>query len=130
MIQHPEQFDVLLTENLFGDILSDLGGVLAGSLGMLPTASIGGDVGLFEPAHGSAPDIMGQDIANPIAAILTMAMLLEYGLDLGPAAHAVRNAVLAVLEAGFRTVDIMGNGCTRVGTTQFGDLVAKQIETR
>ncbi|HUW82454.1 MAG TPA: 3-isopropylmalate dehydrogenase [Phycisphaerae bacterium] len=128
MIQHPEQFDVLLTENLFGDILSDLGGVLAGSLGMLPTASIGGDVGLFEPAHGSAPDIMGRDIANPIAAILTMAMLLEYGLDLGPAAHAVRRGVLAVLEAGSRTVDIMADGCTQVGTTQFGDLVVEQIE--
>ena len=129
LVQKPQEFDVLLTGNLFGDILSDLCGVLVGSLGMLPSASIGAKVGLFEPIHGTAPDIMGRDVANPVAAILTMGMLLSHGLDLVEEADAVRAAVLSVLEGGYRTVDVMAQDCTQVGTTRFGDLVAGQIES-
>ncbi len=127
LVLQPEDFDVLLTGNLFGDILSDLGAVLVGSLGMLPSACIGGDVGLFEPAHGSAPDIHGKDLANPIAAILTMDMLLDYGLGMHAEGMAIRDAVQAVLREGFRTVDLMEDGCTQTGCERFGDLVAEKI---
>jgi 3-isopropylmalate dehydrogenase len=127
LVQRRSEFDVILTGNLFGDILSDLGGVLAGSLGMLPSASIGGPVGLFEPAHGSAPDIMGRDCANPIASILTMCMLLEFGLGLVGEARCVSESVLEVLQHGYRTGDIMSGECTLVGTGAFGDLVVDRI---
>ncbi len=127
LIKRPEDFDVIVTGNLFGDIISDLCGVLAGSLGMLPTACIGGKVGLFEPAHGSAPDIMGKDLANPIASILTIEMLLEFGLGLPTEASAVRTAALKVIDDGYRTIDIMADGCTQVGCEKMGDLVAEEI---
>jgi len=129
LIQKPQDFDVIVTGNLFGDILSDLCGVLVGSLGMLPSASIGAEVGLFEPIHGTAPDIMGQDVANPVAAILSMGMLLGYGLGLEAQAAAIRGAVLRVLEQGYRTADVMSAGCKQVGTVQFGDLVAEAVES-
>jgi 3-isopropylmalate dehydrogenase len=128
LVQHPEAFDVLVTGNMFGDILSDLAGVLAGSLGMLPSACVGGEVGLFEPAHGSAPDIMGKDLANPIASILTMGMLLEHALEMHEEALAVRQAVLDVLQQGHRTPDIMAEGATQVGCSRMGDLIAQRIE--
>jgi 3-isopropylmalate dehydrogenase len=128
LVRAGEQFDVLLTGNLFGDILSDLCGALAGSLGMLPSACIGGKVGLFEPAHGSAPDIAGQDKANPIASILTMEMLLEFGLDMIEEARAVHDAVVTVIEAGHRTGDIMTDGAHLVGCRQMGELIAEQVE--
>ena len=128
LVTQSEIFDVLLTPNLFGDILSDLCGVLAGSLGMLPSAAIGGTVGFFEPAHGSAPDIAGRDLANPVAAILTMAMLLEHTRALHAEAQAIHEAVAAVLATGARTRDIMQEGCRPVGTVEFGDLVVEHIE--
>ena len=128
MVQKPETIDVLVTGNMFGDILSDLGGALVGSLGMLPSASIGGKVGLYEPAHGSAPDIMGQDLANPIASILTMGMLLEHSFGLVDEARAVHEAVQRVLEQGVRTGDIMAPGCTKVGCREFGQRVVAEIE--
>jgi 3-isopropylmalate dehydrogenase len=127
LIERPQDFDVVLTPNLFGDILSDLCAVLAGSLGMLPSASIGGQPGFYEPAHGSAPDIAGKDMANPIAAILSMAMLLEFAFQLHAEGAAVRQAVLNILQGGYRTGDIMAAGCTKIGTTQFGDMVVAQI---
>ena len=106
LVQRPTQFDTIVTENTFGDILSDEAAILAGSMGMLPSASLGGTVGLYEPVHGTAPDIAGQGVANPIAAILSSAMLLRYSLDLVDAAAKVDRAVLRVLEQGYRTADI------------------------
>jgi 3-isopropylmalate dehydrogenase len=123
LIAKPKAFDVVLTENMFGDILSDLCGLLAGSLGMLPSASIGGKVGFYEPAHGSAPDIMGRDLANPVASILTVAMMLAFSFDLHAESRVIYDAVQAVLDAGYRTGDIMAEGCTQIGTTEFGDRV-------
>ena len=102
----PRNFDVVLTENLFGDILSDEAGVITGSLGMLPSATIGGTVNLYEPVHGSAPDIAGQGKANPLGAILTAAMILRYSAGLEQDATAIETAVVKVLDAGYRTVDI------------------------
>jgi 3-isopropylmalate dehydrogenase len=128
LVQHSEELDVLVTGNMFGDILSDLAGVLAGSLGMLPSACVGGKVGLFEPAHGSAPDIAGRDLANPVASILTMGMLLEHAFAMHTEAEALRNAVLSVLEKGRRTVDIMSEGMRQVGCSEMGDLIAEAIE--
>ncbi len=127
MVQRPQDFDVMLTGNMFGDILSDLGGALVGSLGMLPSASIGGKVGLFEPAHGSAPDIAGKDVVNPIASILTMGMLLEFALGLHAEADAIRAAVLHVLESGYRTADIMDEVHQQVGCARFADMTAEYI---
>jgi 3-isopropylmalate dehydrogenase len=128
LIRAPKQFDVIVTGNLFGDILSDEAAMLTGSIGMLPSASIGGTVGLFEPVHGSAPDIAGQGIANPIATINSVAMMLQYALDQPEAAAAIDAAVEAVLQQGYRTVDIMRDGCTRVGTAQMGDLICAAIQ--
>lgn len=127
LVRHPRQFDVLVTENLFGDILSDEAAVLAGSLGMLPSASLGGRVALYEPCHGSAPDIAGQGKANPLASILSAAMLLRYTVGLEAAAAAVEEAVEAVLAEGWRTADIASPGCRLVGTREMGDLVARQV---
>ena len=117
LIRQPRLYDVILTENMFGDILSDEASVLAGSLGLSPSASLGDcGPGLFEPVHGSAPDIAGQDLANPIGAVLSAAMLLRYGLRLGQAADAVEDAVSAALESGQRTKDIGGElGCRAMG---------------
>jgi len=128
LVHRPTQFDTILTENTFGDILSDEAAILAGSMGMLPSASLGGRVGLYEPVHGTAPDITGQGIANPIAAILSAAMLLRYSLNLVTEADRVETAVLRVLEKGYRTADIRQEGTTAVGTRQMGDLVVRELE--
>ena len=123
----PARIDVLLTENLFGDILSDEAAVLSGSLGLLPSASIGDGPGLFEPVHGSAPDIAGRGLANPIGAIASAAMLLRYGFRLPDAAAAVDQAVAAVLTAGARTADIARDGERALGTREIGDEVARLV---
>lgn len=127
LVDRPASIDVLLTENLFGDILSDEAGVLAGSLGLLPSASLGDGPGLFEPVHGSAPDIAGRGIADPLGAVASAAMLLRYGLRLAEAADAVERAVAAVLEAGLRTADIAEPGVPAVGTQAMGEAVAARL---
>lgn len=128
LVMNPGQFDVVLTENMFGDILSDEASMITGSIGMLSSASLNeSKFGLYEPSHGSAPDIAGKDIANPLATILSAAMLLRYSCDLDKEALAVEAAVRQVLADGYRTGDIMSDGCTKVGTTQMGDLVAERI---
>jgi 3-isopropylmalate dehydrogenase len=129
LVRAPRQFDVIVTGNLFGDILSDEAAMLTGSIGMLPSASIGGTVGVFEPVHGSAPDIAGQNIANPIATINSVAMMLQYALRQPQAASAIEAAVEGVLNQGYRTADIMGPGCTRVGTAQMGDAICTALRT-
>jgi len=123
LVTDPASLDVLVTENLFGDILSDEAAVLAGSLGLLPSASLGNGPGLFEPVHGSAPDIAGQGIANPVGAISSVAMLLRHGLGLGEAADLVDRAVRGVLDAGVRTRDLARAGEPAVGSREFGDRV-------
>ena len=128
LVQRPTQFDTIVTENTFGDILSDEAAILAGSMGMLPSASLGGRVGLYEPVHGTAPDIAGKGIANPIAAILSAAMLLRYSLDMGKDADRVETAVTRVLEQGHRTADIAERGTKALGTRQMADLVVKDVE--
>ena len=128
LVMNPGQFDVILTENMFGDILSDEASMITGSIGMLSSASLNeSKFGLYEPIHGSAPDIAGKDIANPIATILSAAMMLRYSFDLDDAAAAVEAAVSRVLEEGYRTVDIMSEGCTQVGTAKMGDLICERI---
>ena len=128
LVMNPGQFDVILTENMFGDILSDEASMITGSIGMLSSASLNeSKFGLYEPSHGSAPDIAGKDIANPIATILSAAMMLRYSFDLDDAAAAVEAAVSRVLEEGYRTVDIMSEGCTQVGTAKLGDLICERI---
>ena len=128
LVHKPTHFDTLVTENTFGDILSDEAAILAGSMGMLPSASLGGKVGLYEPVHGTAPDIAGKGVANPIAAILSAAMLLRYSLNRAADADRVEAAVLKVLEAGHRTADIRSAGDRPVGTQQMGDLVTREVE--
>ena len=129
LVMNPGQFDVILTENMFGDILSDEASMITGSIGMLPSASLNeGKFGLYEPSHGSAPDIAGKDIANPIATILSAAMMLRYSFDLDKEAEAVEKAVEKVLADGIRTVDIMSDGCTKVGTTEMGDQICRELE--
>ena len=128
LVKDPGQFDVILTENMFGDILSDEASMVTGSIGMLSSASLNETkFGLYEPSHGSAPDIAGKNIANPIATILSAAMMLRYSLDLDEAADAVEAAVKQVLKEGYRTVDIMSEGCTQVGTDKMGDLIAERV---
>ena len=128
LVHNPGQFDVILTENMFGDILSDEASMITGSIGMLSSASMNeGRFGLYEPSHGSAPDIAGKDIANPVATILSAAMLLRYSFDLDKEADAIEAAVQSALTDGYRTGDIMSQGCTRVGTTAMGDLIAERI---
>ncbi len=128
LVQRPTQFDTIVTENTFGDILSDEAAILAGSMGMLPSASLGGSVGLYEPVHGTAPDIAGQGIANPIAAILSSAMLLRYSLNMEKDADRVDQAVLRVLDAGHRTADIAAAGARPRGTREMGDLIVREVE--
>ena len=129
LVRNPAQFDVILTENMFGDILSDEASMVTGSIGMLSSASLNEtSFGLYEPSHGSAPDIAGKNIANPIATVLSAAMLLRYSLNLDAEADAVEQAVKQVLKKGYRTVDIMSEGCTQVSTTEMGDLLAKEIK--
>ncbi|MBI1736108.1 MAG: 3-isopropylmalate dehydrogenase [Candidatus Rokubacteria bacterium] len=130
LVQKPTAFDTIVTENTFGDILSDEAAILAGSMGMLPSASIGGSVGLYEPVHGTAPDIAGQGVANPIAAILSAAMLLRYSLNRVADADRVEAAVLKVLEGGHRTGDIASPGTKRVGTREMGELIVRAVEAQ
>ncbi len=128
LVMNPGQFDVILTENMFGDILSDEASMITGSIGMLSSASLGATkLGLYEPSHGSAPDIAGKNIANPIATILSAAMMLRYSLDLDDAALAIENAVSKVLKDGYRTGDIMSENMTLVGTDRMGDLIAERL---
>ena len=128
LVRDPKQFDVILTENMFGDILSDEASMVTGSIGMLSSSSLNETkLGLYEPSHGSAPDIAGQNKANPIATILSAAMMLRYSLDLDKEADAVEAAVQKVLTDGFRTGDIMSDGCKIVGTKEMGDLIADAI---
>ncbi len=128
LVVRPRQFDVIVTENTFGDILSDIASIITGSIGMLPSASLGqGSFGLYEPVHGSAPDIAGQDRANPIATILSAAMMLRHTFHLEAEAQAVEAAVKAVLSQGYRTGDIMGEGMKRVGTKEMGRLIVEEI---
>ena len=128
LVRDPKQFDVILTENMFGDILSDEASMVTGSIGMLSSASLNETkLGLYEPSHGSAPDIAGQNKANPIATILSAAMMLRYSLDLDKEADAVETAVQKVLTDGYRTDDIMSDGCKLVGTKEMGDLIADAI---
>ena len=129
LVRAPKQFDVILTSNLFGDILSDEAAMLTGSIGMLPSASLGsGGPGLFEPIHGSAPDIAGQDLANPMAMVLSAAMLLRIGLKQNAAATDLEAAVERTLEAGFRTGDLMAEGCTRLGCRAMGEQLLAALE--
>lgn len=129
LVKDPAQFDVILTENMFGDILSDEASMVTGSIGMLSSASLNDTkFGLYEPSHGSAPDIAGQDKANPIATILSAAMMLRFTFDLDKEADAMEAAVQQVLKEGYRTGDIMSEGCTLVGTVQMGDLIAERIQ--
>ncbi|GFN22007.1 MAG: 3-isopropylmalate dehydrogenase [Thermoanaerobacteraceae bacterium] len=128
LVRWPRQFDVLVMENTFGDILSDLSSVLTGSIGMLASASIGGKVALYEPAHGSAPDIAGQKKANPLATILSAALMLRVSFKLEEAAREVEAAVGRVLDKGFRTADIMSEGKTLVNTEEMGTLVRQEVE--
>lgn len=128
LVHNPGQFDVILTENMFGDILSDEASMVTGSIGMLSSASLNEtSFGLYEPSHGSAPDIAGKGIANPIATILSAAMMLRFSLNLDREADAVEAAVQQVLKEGYRTGDIMSEGCTQVGTAAMGDLIAERI---
>lgn len=128
LVKNPAQFDVILTENMFGDILSDEASMITGSIGMLSSASLNDTrFGLYEPSHGSAPDIAGQDIANPIATILSAAMMLRYSFDLDEEAEMIENAVQSVLKEGYRTADIMSEGCHRTGCRAMGDLIASKI---
>ena len=128
LVRDPKQFDVILTENMFGDILSDEASMVTGSIGMLSSASLNETkLGLYEPSHGSAPDIAGQNKANPIATILSAAMMLRYSLDFDKEADAVETAVQKVLTEGYRTGDIMSDGCKLVGTKEMGDLIADAI---
>jgi 3-isopropylmalate dehydrogenase len=130
LVRAPKQFDTLVTGNLFGDILSDEAAMLTGSIGMLPSASLGADgVGVFEPVHGSAPDIAGQDKANPIAQVLSAAMMLKYGLDEPKAAEAIERAVLTVLDLGYRTGDIYSVGTILTGCREMGDTLLKVLDS-
>jgi len=127
LIRNPKQFDVIVTTNMFGDILSDEAAMLTGSIGMLPSASLGGKVGMYEPVHGSAPDIVGKDMANPLATILSVAMMLRHSLDQGEAAGRIEDAVEAVLNEDYRTADIDEQGARRVGCREMGRLVRERI---
>ena len=129
IVKDPSQFDVIVTENMFGDILSDEASMITGSIGMIPSSSLGdGTRGLYEPIHGSAPDIAGKDIANPIGTILAAAMMLRYSFDMAAEADCIESAVSAVLDAGYRTGDIFSPGCTQVGCREMGRLVTEHLK--
>ncbi len=127
LVRYPSQFDVVVTENMFGDILTDQASMLTGSLGMLSSASLGGKIALYEPAHGSAPDIAGQNLANPLATILSTALMLRYSFNLEEAAQTIEKAVRQVLDEGYRTADLMAEGCQKVGTKEMGALVRERL---
>lgn len=128
LVRDPKQFDVIVTENTFGDILTDQASMLSGSIGMLPSASIGGKIGLYEPSHGSAPDIAGQNKANPLATILSAAMMLQYSFQQFRAAEEIKQATAVVLKKGYRTADLAEAGKIMVGTEEMGNLVADEIK--
>jgi len=128
LVRNPRQFDVILTTNMFGDILSDEASMLTGSIGMLPSASVGGTTGMYEPIHGSAPDIAGQGKANPLATILSVGMMFKYSFDREEPNEWIEQAVATVLNRGYRTPDIMSKGMKEVGTREMGELVAQEIE--
>ena len=128
IVKDPSQFDVVVTENMFGDILSDEASMITGSIGMIPSSSLGAtSCGLYEPIHGSAPDIAGQDIANPIGTILSAAMMLRFSFDMAQEADAIEDAVSRVLDAGYRTGDIFSPGCTKIGCSEMGKLIREQL---
>jgi len=129
IVKNPAQFDVVVTENMFGDILSDEASMITGSIGMIPSSSLGaGSCGLYEPIHGSAPDIAGKNIANPIGTILSAAMMLRYSFDLPKEAESIENAVSAYLDAGYRTADIMSDGMMQVGCKECGERIIKYLK--
>ena len=131
LVRDPKQFDVMVTSNLFGDVLSDCAAMLTGSIGMLPSASLNkNNYGMYEPIHGSAPDISGKDIANPLATILSVSMMLRYSLDQEELADKINSAVSEVLDQGYRTSDISSEGDKIVGTEEMGDLIVKAIEAQ
>ncbi|MGH7261159.1 MAG: 3-isopropylmalate dehydrogenase [Nitrospiraceae bacterium] len=127
LVRNPKQFDVLVTTNMFGDILSDEAAMLTGSIGMLPSASVGAKTGMYEPIHGSAPDIAGKNIANPIATIASAAMMLSYAFKLDKEAEAIERAIVATLEQGYRTKEIHTSGLTLVGTKEMGAAILKNL---
>lgn len=127
LVRYPEQFDVIVTENMFGDILTDLASMLAGSIGMLSSASMSGKKGMYEPAHGSAPDIAGQNKANPLATILSGAMMLRYSFNLDEEAARIENAVIKVLDQGYRTADLAKSTEKAIGTKEMGDAVVAAL---
>ena len=128
IVKNPAQFDVIVTENMFGDILSDEASMITGSIGMIPSSSLGAiSCGLYEPIHGSAPDIAGKDLANPVGTILSAAMMLRYSFDMAEEANAIETAVSAYLDAGYRTADIMSEGMTKVGCRQCGQLIIENL---
>ena len=136
LVRWPKQFDVIVTDNLFGDMLSDIAAMLTGSLGMLPSASLGEidpktrkRKAMYEPVHGSAPDIAGKGVANPIAMIASFGMALRYSLDMAKEADLIEQAIAAALAQGLRTADIKSEGCTVVGTTEMGDAIIAEMET-
>ena len=136
LVRQPKQFDVIVTDNLFGDVLSDIAAMLTGSLGMLPSASLGAPdaktgrrKSMYEPVHGSAPDIAGTGQANPIAMISSLSMALRYSLDMGDTADLVEKAISNVLDKGFRTGDIFTDGMTKVGTTGMGEAILAELDS-
>lgn len=129
IVKDPAQFDVIVTENMFGDILSDEASMITGSIGMIPSSSLGATAcGLYEPIHGSAPDIAGKDVANPIGTILSAAMMLRFSFDMPSEADAIENAVAAYLDAGYRTADIMSEGMTLVGCKKCGEIIVSNLK--
>ena len=129
LVRNPGQFDVIITENMFGDILSDEASMTTGSIGMLPSSSLGSTkLGMYEPIHGSAPDIAGKNVANPIATILSCAMMLRDSFDLLDEAECIENAVAEVLNSGYRTADIMSDGCKLLGTREMGDKIVETLK--
>jgi 3-isopropylmalate dehydrogenase len=129
LVRQPKQFDVMVTSNLFGDVLSDCAAMLTGSIGMLPSASLNKDnVGMYEPIHGSAPDIAGQDIANPLATILSVSMMLRYSLNQSDLADKIDQSIVRVLDQGYRTRDISSDGDNIIGTNEMGDRVVEALK--
>ena len=129
IVKNPAQFDVVVTENMFGDILSDEASMITGSIGMIPSSSLGASsCGLYEPIHGSAPDIAGKDLANPIGTILSAAMMLRFSFDMAAEADAIEAAVSAYLDAGYRTADIMSDGMIQVGCEKCGDIIVENLK--
>ena len=129
IVKDPSQFDVIVTENMFGDILSDEASMVTGSIGMIPSSSLGsGTNGMYEPIHGSAPDIAGMDLANPIGTILSGAMMLKYSFGMEQESQDIENAVQKVLDEGYRTGDIMSEGCIKIGCCEMGSRIADHIK--